>query len=125
MSSTTALATGVNVVAIYVTDLKKAKDFYINILGLKEKDSTPPGVMLEAGDFPIYLEGDRSGKVNPGVKKPTTSVVFETKSVKTAYERLKGQGVQIEQGYVAYGDEFAVFRISDPDGNVIEFTGKP
>jgi predicted enzyme related to lactoylglutathione lyase len=51
--------------------------------------------------------------------------VFETNSVKTAYERLKGQGVQIEQGYVSYGDEFAVFRISDPDGNVIEFTGKP
>ena len=75
MSSTAALATGVNVVAIYVTDLKKAKDFYVNILGLKEKDSTPPGVMLMAGDFPIYLEGDRSGKVNPGVKKPTTSVV--------------------------------------------------
>lgn len=125
METSNPLVTGVNVIAIYVTDLDAAREFYVDILGLTENHSSPPGVTLKAGEMLLYLEGKREGRESADTKYATTSIVFATESVKQTYKHLRKMNVPSMQEYVAYSDEFAMFRINDPDGNVIEFAGKP
>lgn len=115
---------GLNVIAVYVSDLERAKNFYSNELGFVQTQELPPGLLLSAGDITIYLEAGRSAK-NDILKVTEFSPCFETESVKGSYEALKESGVKIISGYEEYGPEFALFRIADPDGNLIEFAGKP
>lgn len=117
--------TGVAVIAVYVTDLERAHAFYTNVLGLYEKAPMPPGVMLGAGDTTIYLEGGREGRAAAGLDAPTVSLCFDTPSVRATWEALQAEGVVVVDPYGELSPEFAMFRIEDPDGNVIEFVGKP
>jgi hypothetical protein len=55
----------------------------------------------------------------------TVSPCFASDSVREAYETLKEAGVKFVEDYNQSTDTFAMFRIADPDGNVIEFAGKP
>ena len=119
------LATGVNAIAVYVTDLESAKRFYVGMLGLEERGGLPPGVVLSAGSTTVYLEAGRKGKIYPGTGLPTISICFDTPSVCGAYEELKAKGVRVVEELRTVGDDFAMFRIADPDGNVVEFAGKP
>ena len=121
----TPLVLGVNVVAIYVSDLDRAKHFYTQILGLQESNDMPPGILLSAGDFTIYLEGGRKGNHEPGMTLNTVSPCFSSASIRNAYNVLKEQGIHIVEDYVEYTPQFAMFRCADPDGNVLEFAGMP
>jgi catechol 2,3-dioxygenase-like lactoylglutathione lyase family enzyme len=123
--SSEALVTGVNVLAIYVSDVEGARRFYVDLLGLTEQGPMDPGIMLRAGEVDIYLEGGRGGSVDPGLTLATQSICFATVSVGATFEALKSAGVRIIKDYKQYGDQFAMFRIADPDGNVLEFAGKP
>jgi catechol 2,3-dioxygenase-like lactoylglutathione lyase family enzyme len=125
MNDTTSIVDGVNVISIYVSDLDAAKAFYVATLGLMAGEEMAPGVMLSAGDMPIYLEGGRSGRNDPGMQRPTTSICFSTPSVREAYAKLHAAGVPIIEEYNEIAPTFAMFRIADPDGNVVEFAGKP
>ena len=46
-------------------------------------------------------------------------------SVKGAAESLEAAGVTLVSAYQEFGPQFGMFRIADPDGNVIEFAGAP
>jgi hypothetical protein len=45
--------------------------------------------------------------------------------VKDAFEKLADAEVKIVSDYEEFSPDFAFFRIADPDGNKIEFAGKP
>lgn len=122
------LISGFNVIAIYVSDLARAKDFYVNVLGMKfdEKNSAGGnGVILHGGGLMFYVEGGRTHQVQPGMTANTISPTFASSSIRHAYNILKEQGVPIVEEYNQPNESFAMFRIADPDGNVIEFAGKP
>lgn len=53
------------------------------------------------------------------------SPCFATDGVKAAYQSLKAAGVRIVGEYQEFGPQFAFFRVSDPDGNLIEIAGAP
>ena len=68
----TVQTTGIEVVAIYVTELERAKAFYTEQLGMTLGDAMPPGVMLKAGDDSIYLR--RLGTESPASRSRCPSV---------------------------------------------------
>lgn len=117
--------TGIEVVAIYVTDLERAKAFYCDTLGCVESEEMPPGILLKIGEQSIYLEGGRAPKSCEPGKHTEVAPCFGTASIKTAFEALEKEGVTILTPYKEFGPTFAMFQIADPDGNVIEFAGAP
>ena len=102
----TVNVTGLNVLAIYATDLERAKAFYTNHLGFEPCGDHPPGVLLRAGTVTIYLEGGHKRPASQDPKSIAITPCFATKSVKATFGQLKAAGVQIVQEY----QEFAPVR---------------
>ena len=121
----TIQVTGLAVVAIFVTDFDRAKEFYEEQLGFAVCGDYPPGILLEAGEITIYLEGARNARRSDPHKDVDVRSVFLTRSVRETHEKLKTAGVPIVQEYQEFSATYAIFQIKDPDGNVIEFAGKP
>lgn len=116
----------INTLAVYVSDMECAKDFYVNILGFKVKhdfgdlcflvsESEKINIYLEAGYEPASLD----------YKSTHLSFFLKTaKSTKETFDELKSKGVQIlDDEPEEVGDGVYVFRFCDPDGNVLEVTG--
>lgn len=117
--------TGLQVIAVYCSDMERAKSFYIDKLGFSQGDEMSPGIMLNASDLTIYLEPGRESQKREMLKHPEISLCLSTESVKDAYEKLKDAGVAVVSDYVEFASTFAMFRVADPDGNTIEFAGAP
>jgi catechol 2,3-dioxygenase-like lactoylglutathione lyase family enzyme len=120
-----AAVTGLAVIGIYVTDIKKATGFYVELLGFEVVAEMPPGLMLSAGGLTLYLEGGRKGRATAGLDAPTTSACLTTGSVKATWERMRKASVPVIETYREPADGFAMFRVEDPDGNVVEIAGAP
>ena len=116
-----------NTLAVYVTDLERAQAFYVEQLGFQPCDQMPPGILLKAGEVTLYLEGGRKPRSSSPLSESEISFCLGTAggSVKDAHEKLKAAGVAIVKDYQEFAPTFAMFRIADPDGNVIELAGKP
>ena len=113
--------------AIYVTDLERAKKFYVEILGFKISADLGPTLCFlasESGDIDIYLEG---GHKPSTVDNRTSRLSFFLRSEKSAadtFDALKTAGVKLLQSKPEpVGDDTYCFQFSDPDGNVIEVAG--
>lgn len=94
-------------------------------LGFEESNEVPPGILLKSGEVTLYMEPGRRSRENGGRELPEFSPCFETDSLRQAYETLKASGAAIVEMYQEYGPTFALFKIEDPDGNLIEFAGAP
>jgi catechol 2,3-dioxygenase-like lactoylglutathione lyase family enzyme len=116
---------GLAVVAIYVADLERAASFYVDVLGLVPAGDMPPGRLLKAGDAVVYLEGGRRGRAGAGLQAPTVSACFRAPSVKACWERLCEANAPVVEEYRELGPGFAMLRVEDPDGNVVEVAGEP
>jgi len=114
-----------SVLALYVTDLDRAKAFYVGHLGFQEGERTPPGVLLRSGNVTLYLEGGRAKRKTGAREVSEFSPCFATDSIKQSYEALKSAGVDVVEKYKEYGPQFALFKVADPDGNLVEFAGEP
>jgi catechol 2,3-dioxygenase-like lactoylglutathione lyase family enzyme len=114
-----------NVLAVYVTDLNRSVEFYGKHLGFTKVEDMEPGVLMSAGPVSLYLEANRTMKRADSAPAAEFSPCFATDSVRASYEALKAAGVRVVLRYSEVAPAFAVFRIADPDGNLIEFAGKP
>ncbi|MGH7952194.1 MAG: VOC family protein [Limisphaerales bacterium] len=102
---------------IPVTDIKKARDFYEGVLGLKVTMESAGGLWIEynlgAGTLAIGCYGDQWKPSPDG-----TCVALEVDDVDAEMSRLKSKGVAV---HIAAMDtpvcRFAM--ICDPDGNKI------
>ena len=117
--------TGLNVLSFYVSDLERAKKFYTDTLGFEETGPMGPGFCLKGAGVTIYLESGREECPRPPWKYADISPRFATDGVNDAFEKLSDAGVKIISEYEESSPEFAMFRISDDDGNIIEIAGKP
>ena len=112
------------VIGIYVSDLQEAKNFYINDLGFNDKGDMGPGYMLELGEMSFYLEPGRKKRIeNQKLKDADITVCFNVESVKKTYEEFEKRQIPIVMKYVEYSADYAMFMISDPDGNIFEIAG--
>ena len=121
----TAKVLGLNVVAVYVTDVQHSRAFYMEQLGFEEGEEMSPGILLRAGDVTLYLEGGRRARESKVRRFPEVSPCFAVDGVRESYEALKNSGVGIVEGYQEFAPTFALFKIADPDGNFIEIAGEP
>ena len=114
-----------NVLAVYVSDLVKAKEFYIEQLGFEMGEEMSPGIILRSEDVTLYIEAGRKKRKSESRELSEFSPCFATDSVRQSYEVLKSSGVKVLEEYQEFAPTFALFKIADPDGNLIEIAGKP
>lgn len=115
----------INTIAVYVSDMERAKKFYIEVLGFTVKaDLGPTLSFLQSGGIHVYLEaGHKSSAVDN--KSTRLSFFLETeKSAQEPFDALKAAGVTIlDDAPVEVGDGVFAFQFLDPDGNILEATG--
>ncbi|HYF40069.1 MAG TPA: VOC family protein [Gemmatimonadales bacterium] len=116
-------------VSISVTDLARARQFYGELLGLKEISRPPfdfPGAWYQLGDRQLHL------LVHPGTRtlRGTTTIDsreghygIRVRSYRQTLEHLETRGIR-------YRDKprnltpWPQIYVTDPDGNVIEFNAE-
>jgi catechol 2,3-dioxygenase-like lactoylglutathione lyase family enzyme len=120
--------TDVSCLAVYVTDYERAKSFYTEVLGFDVRVEPGPELCFlvsKSGEVNIYLEG---GYEPSAVNERTARLSFfleAEESVFETYEDLKAAGLELLQDAPEQvGDDRYVFRFADPDGNIIEVSGK-
>ena len=118
---------GIRALAVYVTDLSKAKKFYTEILGFEISAQLGPKLcFLKSGNIHIYMRG---GNKPSSTDNLTTRLSFFLQAEKRAsetYASLKAAGVKLlQQAPELVGHETACFQFEDTDGNIIEACGKP
>ena len=119
----------VRALAVYATDLKRAKRFYTEVLDFELSAELGPGLCFlksKSGNINIYLEG---GKKQTQVDNQTSRLSFFLQAERSASEThasLKAAGVNLlQEAPELVGDKTACFQFKDPDGNIIEVCGEP
>lgn len=119
---------GVRSLAVYATDKERAKEFYTGILGFEVAfDLGPELCFLKSrnGKIDIYLQG---GMKSGGADGHAARLGFYLEAEGTAAEchaALKAAGVKLrETAPEQVDDDTACFAFEDPDGNIIEVSGR-
>lgn len=119
----------IRALAIYVSDMEKAKKFYTEILGFEVSTQLSPNLCFlesKSGQIHIYLEG---GNKPTSIDNRTIRLSFFLQAEKSAsetYSALKTASVKIlQEAPEQVGDDTSCFQFEDPDGNIIEVAGKP
>ena len=119
--------TRVRSLAVYVTDMKKAKRFYTKVLGFEVSAELAPNLCFlrsKSGNISIYMKGDNKPAF---IDSQTTRLSFFLQAKDSAsetYATLKAAGVKLLQESPEFvGDDTACFQFEDPDGNIIEVSG--
>lgn len=111
---------------IPVNDVEKAKDFYKNILGLKELEAGPGGLFYKSGNTKIMVYESKYAGTNKG-----TAANWDVANVDQIAKDLKSKGVVFEQydypGTSREGDVHVMGNIravwfKDPSGNILGVT---
>ena len=120
---------GVRTVAVYVTQIEKAKEFYSGLLGFGVSADLGPNLCFlrsKSGQVHIYLEG---GHKPSSVDDDTARLSFflePEKGVSETFESLKAAGVELlQEAPEEVGDDTHWFQFKDPDGNILEVAGRP
>jgi hypothetical protein len=122
----TPLVTGLAVIAIHGADLARSRACHEGLLGLEARGSVPPGQLLRAGGATVSLEGGgRRRPAGAGLDRATASACFATTSVRAAWKALQSAGVPVVEPYRQLAPAFAMLRVADPDGTVVELAGEP
>ncbi|NET85755.1 MAG: glyoxalase [Moorea sp. SIO1F2] len=110
-------------VAVLVSDLEKAEDFYGKIMGLSkvERELRFPGAWYQVGQFQIHLMVNPNAKVdlkNPEKWGRNPHIAFSVVNLDEAKECLQAHGYPIQ---LSSSGRAALFT-QDPDGNIIEIS---
>jgi catechol 2,3-dioxygenase-like lactoylglutathione lyase family enzyme len=105
-------------ITFYVSDLKRAAEFYEEVLGLEKKYEYSSYVGFECGSVEIGLipKAKEEQKLSP----LSPSVEFLVDDADKVYIELKSRGVKVikELHDEPWGGREATF--TDPDGNIME-----
>ena len=115
--------TGLHHVSVLVTDLERARNFYLEVLGLEEDTSRPdmsfPGLWLKAGHQQIHLLALDSAATGTAAESPGRDAHFAlaVSDVSHIENRLRERSIPYN---MSQSGRRALF-CRDPDGNGIEF----
>jgi catechol 2,3-dioxygenase-like lactoylglutathione lyase family enzyme len=116
MSTQTSLVTGVDFVAIPVTDYDAAAEFYGGVLGLPfvKRWGTMPAGEFQAGNLTLaVLQPDAFGQE---FSSSTSWVALQVDDVEATRGVLEAQGIEFRQPTMDSGVCHMAF-FTDPDGN--------
>jgi catechol 2,3-dioxygenase-like lactoylglutathione lyase family enzyme len=105
-------------ITFYVSDLRRARKFYEETLGLEKKYEYSSYVGFECGGIEIGLIPKLGKRQTVNAVSPT--VAFLVDDVDRVYSELKDKGVKFSEELhdEAWGGRQAAF--TDPDGNILE-----
>ncbi len=116
---------------VFVSDLERAIEFYVNTLGFEKRTDEPVDdqghrwveVVPQGSDVPLILVHG-FGLWSPERVGSYTGLMFSVEDMASTYETLKTKGVTFagEPASDAYGTFVAV---EDPDSNVFTFHEPP
>jgi glyoxylase I family protein len=122
-----ATVSGYSHVAISVTDLDEARDFYCDVLGfqvLPRPDFGFPGLWLRVGTLQLHLGVvDEAPASGPGF--PHFALYVPADEFDAAIESMRSAGVKMlgePSSRVDFGTPVRAAFITDPSGNAIELT---
>ena len=127
MTTSTARIAGISHVALSVSDLARARAFYVDAMGLEElrrPDFGVPGAWFRLGDRQLHvLEVTEVAPVGPGLPHLALHVATDDIS-STITALLAGGGSLIAEARTRddFGTAVTAAFVADPDGNVIELT---
>lgn len=106
--------------AVLVTDLDRARHFYTDILGLKEKPRPNfdfPGAWYDLGDCELHLQCVTEPLPAVGVwPRLDRHVALQVDDYDATKQELVGAGIQFREGTAGLPQIF----VRDPDGNLVE-----
>jgi catechol 2,3-dioxygenase-like lactoylglutathione lyase family enzyme len=118
----------IGALAVYVTDFERAKQFYTEVLGFTLRVQLTPTLCFlqsQSGSIHVYLQG---GHRPASVDRDTARLSFflQTQdSAARAYAALKAAGVTLlQESPEQVDDNTQCFQFEDPDGNIIEVSGR-
>jgi catechol-2,3-dioxygenase len=116
------------IATIAVKDIKRAKQFYENTLGLKPLDSEQQGVVnYKTGKSKVLVYQSQFAGTNRA-----TAATWELADVEGVVNKLKSKGVAFEhyempgmtlKGDVHVAGGFKAAWFKDPDGNILALVG--
>ena len=124
-----AMFESIRTVAVYVTDMGRAKTFYTEVLGFEVTAEVSPTLCFlrsRSGKISLYLEGgQKPAKIDAQTVRLSFFLQTE-QSAKDVYKALKAKGVKLLQEAPEPVDEnTSCFQFEDPDGNILEVSGRP
>lgn len=128
-------ATSLNHYTIRPRDLEATRDFYADMIGLKQGDRPPlpfPGYWLYAGDTPVvHLIGKQESETpivdptDPSVKVTRLDhIAFTAEGLADMRGRLKAAGLKCEERVLPRLNMTQLFTL-DPDGIDVELNFDP
>jgi catechol 2,3-dioxygenase-like lactoylglutathione lyase family enzyme len=123
----TATVSGYSHVAVSVTDLDTARDFYCDVLGFEElrrPDFGFPGLWLRVGELQLHL-GVVEEPPSPGPGFPHFALYVPSEQFDGTIEAVRAAGVKMlgePSTRVDFGTTVRSAFVTDPSGNVIELT---
>jgi len=119
-----------SMVSVVVSDMKKAKEFYAEKLGLEvatdyrqNDDNWWVTLMLPGGGASITLARS-SATSNEPPKPGTLGFYLSTSDIIAAHKELKEKGVkpgEVQDDLYGPGSGVKFFQLQDPDGNQVTF----
>ena len=119
-----------SMVSIVVSDMKKAKEFYAEKLGLevatdyRQNDDNWWVTLTFPGGGPSITLARSSTTDNEPPKPDTMSFYFSTSDIAAAHKELNEKGVkpsEIQDNLYGPGSGVKFFQLQDPDGNQVTF----
>lgn len=108
------------VISIYVPNLKKAIDFYTNILGFKlSKQYNPKLASLVHGELPIILEENDNATYNQDISGVVLGLRTEDIYEKVKFLKAREVNFVIDEPTDCPPGKYISFR--DPFGNILEY----
>lgn len=102
--------------------MERARAFWVDRVGLQVKAGSGEFLFLDGGSVELILNRDDA---DPG--HSLTEIVFETEDVMSAYEQLRGRGVEfmVEPRTVNSDGsrDLVATHFRDPDGHLASITG--
>lgn len=110
---------GIHSVMIWTEDLGRLAPFYRDVLGLEQQ--------MEGDEFAVFLSGGaqlaigRHNGVQGKSRDPNRVMVnFRVDDCQSAYERLRGRGVEFIRPPSKETDGLTIATFADPDGNLLQ-----
>jgi catechol 2,3-dioxygenase-like lactoylglutathione lyase family enzyme len=119
-----------SMVSILVSDMKKAKEFYAEKLGLevatdyRQNDNNWWVTLTFPGGGPSITLARSSTTHNEPPKPDSMSFYFSTSDIAAAHKELNEKGVktsEIQDNLYGPGSGVKFFQLKDPDGNQLTF----
>ncbi len=116
--------TGISHLAVYAADMKVTDDYYTKTIGLvRQSDPENPKGVRYAVDSTQFVEV-LPLPANAGVNR-MDHAAFKTESAEGMRVYLAAKGWKTPAKVTGYSDGSKGFRVSDPEGNTIEFVEPP